>query len=470
MADTNIAAKLLSDLKRDFGLTDEQAAGVVGNLMHESGGFNSLQEINPSSGRGGYGYAQWTGDRRNAFENYAATNGYDPTSYEANYGYLKHELATDPYERRQFNTVKNATTAAEAARLVSENFLRPGTPNLRARQNYAQQALGYANSPVPPGSIPSPPGSAVGTQLSVMRPRVAPTPASVEDRVTARNTAPSPLQTALDAFAMRRRNEVTPASVEDRVTARNKAPVPPVMTPSKAARRAALSIGSSQTYAGKETSPALAGLTAQGAAPSASDMARGNTPAPEVKPVATFSASDMARGRPAPIVEDRLAPSPGGLPANFGTMTPQQVSTIGVPVGNTVDPQTGLRTTQEPTLVASNAPVPFQRPVAPAVQAPVAAPVMRPPVLAPQVSRGPVMRAPLNILVDGSNTAQPRPQSVVNQIRNEGYTEQQAYDIANERAAERALASATAGHSTSGGMRYDPNGGPSGSGGFVRVR
>jgi hypothetical protein len=149
MATTNdIAARLLSDLQQDYGLTRNQAAGVVGNLMHESGGFQSLQEIKPliPGSRGGYGYAQWTGPRRNAFESFASSNKLDPTSYDANYGFLKHELANDPYERRQFNTVKNATTASEAARLISENYLRPGIPHMDSRVNYANQVLGYAPS------------------------------------------------------------------------------------------------------------------------------------------------------------------------------------------------------------------------------------------------------------------------------------------------------------------------------------
>lgn len=159
MADTRvIGAQLLSDLQKDYGLTPPQAAGVVGNLMHESGGFNSLQEIKPlvPGSRGGYGYAQWTGPRRNAFESYTSSNKLDPTSYEANYGFLKHELATDPYERRQFDTVKRAQTAAEAARLISQNFLRPGIPHMDSRVNYANQALGYSGAPMPPRNIPNP--------------------------------------------------------------------------------------------------------------------------------------------------------------------------------------------------------------------------------------------------------------------------------------------------------------------------
>lgn len=159
MANTkDIATRLLSDIQRDYGLSAPQAAGVVGNFMHESGGFNSLQEISPlvPGSRGGYGYAQWTGPRRREFEAYVARNNLDPTSYEANYGFLQHELASDPYERRQFDTVRNAQTAEEAARLISQNYLRPGIPHMDSRINYANQVLGYA----PTGGVPPPATSA----------------------------------------------------------------------------------------------------------------------------------------------------------------------------------------------------------------------------------------------------------------------------------------------------------------------
>jgi hypothetical protein len=172
-----IAAQLMADLQRDLGLTKEQAAGVVGNLMHESGGFGSLQEISPlvPGSKGGYGYAQWTGPRRTAFESYVANNGLDPTSYEANYGFLKNELQTDPYERKQFMTVKSAQTAEEAARLISENYLRPGIPHMPARVAFANQALGYA-----PKMAPTPAMKAIQQALL---PEIAPPGASKANKV-----------------------------------------------------------------------------------------------------------------------------------------------------------------------------------------------------------------------------------------------------------------------------------------------
>jgi hypothetical protein len=518
MATENIAAKLLSDLKRDFGLTDEQAAGVVGNLMHESGGFNSLQEVNPSSGRGGFGYAQWTGPRRTAFENYATQNNLEPTSYEANYGYLKHELANDPYERRQFNTVKNAKTASEAARLVSENFLRPGTPNLTARQNYANQALGYANSPVPPMDVPM---GEVGTALDVRR--VAPNPSSQAPLMASSRAVTSPsggnsdLSTALQAYARREGNRVVPASVEDRVTARNRAPLmassvfgddpgtpasgPVVATipsqPSRpssadAARRAVLSIGGNQTFAGQERMPALSGgvgqppatrvvptttvtprqTAAQSIANARNEQMATRQPTPQGNPLLTPSA-------PALTQEQRLALLSTAQPDDRLPSTPMVGARAAAPAmqagpywGATVLPTVttaGLTDTApirpSQPLMAASAPMP-----ASVAQRDIARnSIMNasPPMSAQLARMAPIMaasRQPLSIVVDGANMIQPSQQSAVNQIRNEGYTAAQAYDLANERASERALAGATSGHSVSGGLRYDPD-----SAGWVRA-
>lgn len=144
MANQQIAQRLLADLRNDFGLSQAQAAGVVGNLMHESGGFESLQEIKPTvaGSRGGFGYAQWTGPRRKAFEQWAAQKGLDPTSYEANYGFLAHEVTNDPYEREQFMKVRSAQSADEAAQIISKEYLRPGIPHMDARTRYARQLMG----------------------------------------------------------------------------------------------------------------------------------------------------------------------------------------------------------------------------------------------------------------------------------------------------------------------------------------
>jgi len=126
--------RLTQDLMRDFGLTREQAAGFVGNLDHETGGFKFMQEIEPvvPGSRGGYGFAQWTGPRRRAFEAWAEENNLPLDSYEANYGYLRHELENTS-EGSVLDPLRNAANVTDAATIVSEKFLRPGKPNLGSR-------------------------------------------------------------------------------------------------------------------------------------------------------------------------------------------------------------------------------------------------------------------------------------------------------------------------------------------------
>lgn len=144
-------ARLMADLMRDFGLSREQAAGVVGNLAHESGNFETLQEISPlvEGSRGGYGYAQWTGPRRRAFEEWARGRGLDPSSYDANYGFLQHELTNTP-EGAVLGDLRGAQSAQDAAMIFSDKFLRPGIPHHDSRIALASQYAGMdvpANSP-----------------------------------------------------------------------------------------------------------------------------------------------------------------------------------------------------------------------------------------------------------------------------------------------------------------------------------
>lgn len=164
----SVHARLMADLQRDFGFSREQAAGVVGNLAHETGNFQHMQEIAPvvPGSRGGYGFAQWTGPRRRAFEAWAAQNGLDPTSYEANYGFLRHEMTNTP-ESAVVDRVRGQDDVAGATQAFSEQFLRPGVVNMGSREGYAQQAGQLA------GLGPMPQGQAAPQ----VAPQVAPQPA-----------------------------------------------------------------------------------------------------------------------------------------------------------------------------------------------------------------------------------------------------------------------------------------------------
>lgn len=172
-----VASQLKGDLMRDFKLNDTAATGIVASLAAESGGFKTMQEINPQGGpnaRGGYGYAQWTGPRRKQFEKYAADNNLDINSYAANYGFLKTELQGP--EGRILADLNNAKDAREATTMFTgsaqsgKGFLRPGIPNWGGRYSWTDRLSGVepttssgdATRPSPDMKPVHPPNATVG--------------------------------------------------------------------------------------------------------------------------------------------------------------------------------------------------------------------------------------------------------------------------------------------------------------------
>jgi hypothetical protein len=140
----NLATRIMGDLILDFGVSPEQAAGIVGNLAHESAGFTVMQERNPRAGRGGLGWAQWTGPRRVAFESWVKSRGFAIDSYAANYGYLKAELSgtVKGFDYRKAITQVKKTTTVQAATETFEAFYeKAGVKAMSSRVSYANQAM-----------------------------------------------------------------------------------------------------------------------------------------------------------------------------------------------------------------------------------------------------------------------------------------------------------------------------------------
>lgn len=146
-------------LMRALSLTDIQAAGLLGNLGHETGGFRHLQEIAPAApgSRGGWGIAQWTGVRRTAMEAWSRAQGLDPASEEANEGYLLFELRTD--EVAALEALRRAATLEEATASFCRDFERPGIPAMPDRLVWARRALRALRAPSasPSERRPAPP-------------------------------------------------------------------------------------------------------------------------------------------------------------------------------------------------------------------------------------------------------------------------------------------------------------------------
>lgn len=138
------APKYMSRLIADFQIMPEDAAAIMGNLGHESAGLTILQEIKPvvPGSKGGYGWAQWTGPRRRAFEAYCARTGKDPASDEANYAYLFLELKG--IEGSVGGTIARLKKAVGLDAKVVEfekAFLRAGVKHYESRKQWARVAL-----------------------------------------------------------------------------------------------------------------------------------------------------------------------------------------------------------------------------------------------------------------------------------------------------------------------------------------
>ena len=138
-------ARIAFDYFKAKGLTDAQAAGIVGNLDHEAPGMNPEQR--QIGGGPGHGIAQWGAsnpkmDRwaRKPGDNvvdFAASHGGSPTSlqtqldftwYELNHGYGLSAL-------QKTTTVDSATTTFE------KHFEAAGKPEMDDRLRRAKAAL-----------------------------------------------------------------------------------------------------------------------------------------------------------------------------------------------------------------------------------------------------------------------------------------------------------------------------------------
>jgi hypothetical protein len=138
------APEIMAQLMRDFSTTPEDAAAIVGNLGHESLGFTAMQEFKPvvAGSRGGWGWAQWTGPRRRAFEAYCARTGKDPASDEANYAYLFLELkGIEGTEGRAIGKLKAAKGLDAKVEAFEKAFLRAGVKHYTSRKHWAYIAM-----------------------------------------------------------------------------------------------------------------------------------------------------------------------------------------------------------------------------------------------------------------------------------------------------------------------------------------
>jgi hypothetical protein len=121
------------------------AGAIVGNLGGESGltAINERHPLLPGS-RGGFGWGQWTGPRRVAFEKFCADHALAITSDEGNYRWLLDELRGG--EHHALDQVLKTSTIEAATETFEAYYERPADlqAGLDDRIAYAKRAIAAA--------------------------------------------------------------------------------------------------------------------------------------------------------------------------------------------------------------------------------------------------------------------------------------------------------------------------------------
>lgn len=142
-----------------MGWTKEQAAGIAGSLQQES-------QLNPGATNpqsGAYGIGQWLGPRRADFKAWAGKDIYG-SSLDEQLAFQQYEL-TQGKERAAGNLLRASRTSADAARIHSEAYERPGAAeaNIPQRQAYARDILGRIGASASPAATRGGPQSSTST-------------------------------------------------------------------------------------------------------------------------------------------------------------------------------------------------------------------------------------------------------------------------------------------------------------------
>ncbi len=158
------------------GLTGYQSAGVIGNLIQESG-----DPINPRAdqpGGPGKGIAQWSeGDRWDNLIAYANRRGQSRYSLDLQLNFIWYELTTNSYNG--LSDLRAARNVSDATRAFQDKFERCGRCNFASRLRYANNVYAaYGGGTTPSTTETNLPtlrsgsrGSAVRTMQYVLRSR-----------------------------------------------------------------------------------------------------------------------------------------------------------------------------------------------------------------------------------------------------------------------------------------------------------
>jgi len=155
------------------GLTDEDSAAIVGNLLQE----NRAMDPTLANSIGMKGIAQWDASRWAGLEAFAASKGLDPNKRETQLQYVYYEFATGS-GGLGLERLKGTPGLEAKTKLVRTDYERPGEAEAMDAQRiqYAKDVMRMYAGVVPTGS-PSVPSPVVAAALREQRP-AATTPAT----------------------------------------------------------------------------------------------------------------------------------------------------------------------------------------------------------------------------------------------------------------------------------------------------
>ncbi len=120
----------------DKGLTPAQAAGIAGNIAHESGSRPGQREL---GGGPGFGLAQWGGARKAQLRQFAAESGTSASDLNTQLNFMWKEMNTT--ERRSLAAITRTTSASQASVAFERTYERAGVKAHGSRNNHAQRIL-----------------------------------------------------------------------------------------------------------------------------------------------------------------------------------------------------------------------------------------------------------------------------------------------------------------------------------------
>ena len=142
---TNVAvgdrARWALNYLKSQGWTDAQAAGIVGNLMAESG--QSLNPFAVGDGGAAFGIAQWHSDRQGQFRSVFGKDIKD-ASFEEQMAFVDWELKNS--EKSAGDKLRATDDPAMAAAIIDQYYERSSGAHRQKRMNYATGVFGEANT------------------------------------------------------------------------------------------------------------------------------------------------------------------------------------------------------------------------------------------------------------------------------------------------------------------------------------